>query len=1049
MSNVSAKSFKKSSPAKDRRATLVSAGGVKIPEQSGIPAQAVFKPIEHPLEFYVPFYINPDVSEKLSADMNCKVITGKASHTHPTAWAAREFLVQQLDKIGKTYVDIGGNPIKNFDKLNCIWSVHPVISRDGAARVSKTRGKSCVCKFIDCKCFDEPEIMISVHTLYYLSKQEILKAILGCKDKEFYCITHLFDKVEGHLNNKEAYYTKHKGAVAMSNGNDLENYRHPSLDWIRTENYFECEGYRVTWKEWRKVGDTKVIKFILMDPSCVMEKSNLSLHKELVLEDSIFKWSVTLGGSSLCLLTADKDLHLLDLPLLNSLKSKYLAFPRTPSTWASMTQEGRKLAQNSELLWSDILEHVKIAYSSTLITETNALLNSVSLKQEEITTYNNALDFKFNDGLWSKLVKTYLSQDKMLSCVVEYFPIFGAILMAGIARAKVGSTLRLAPYSFLTGTIAWVTLATILVYLTQFMAELWRWCLTMVDNSKPEGNSAAKWVRHYSNTGTGQRLKTDEVLTSPTLIQLPGAKSSRFEKPPLPPRKGAIITQVPMPLKPTDIEAPVSAVVGIVPSDAIPQAYKNTPENNEQSILTRVLPLPIEPNIHACHQFLHYMQHDLGVFHLFAGFSSSMEPEPFEKWVSRFPREKQNRYRDAKPTDKLTYQVFTKTELLVRSDLLLHEVKNPRNISMPDPYWAKVIGPYMYTIQTAMKDNMGIESNVAYAGGMTGEMVGQWMEKQLLRFDEPLFLMDDFSGYDQTFGEHFIDCELLLYKRFGLPKGITDMIQKQKVTFGKTRKGCAFTCPGTRKSGDPNTTVGNSLINMLTHLWVLSAGNFDFGKFSMLVMGDDNVIILETARFQHPKITKEMFLKEVERIPQTLAGLGLKSKMQHTHDLAKIEFCSALFYPAIVDGKETIVLGPKPGRFLDKVGHTISTTVKNVEDAREHMRDLTICFKNAQHLPLIDTYFRRIQDLTLDLQKDDALRDKVIEKYEYKIQVAVNKTCTKSKTRSHHFFMTRYGLDLDQCEKQFEEALHNVKEIPAVINYPTFFDKLRSVDNPL
>jgi len=546
-------------------------------------------------------------------------------------------------------------------------------------------------------------------------------------------------------------------------------------------------------------------------------------------------------------------------------------------------------------------------------------------------------------------------------------------------------------------------------------------------------NRILNWINNFRNHGTGQVIGK-EVLTSDQLITLETTGDFLLPQPKLIPREGASV--VIEPIRKIEKEKISSTVVGIVPSEVIPQSFANTQKNTVNALEIRVLPLPAEVLQIEADCFLIFVSKSyIPLFEYMKG----VKPTEFEAWVKRFPQTKQKKYREAKQVSKLTYEVFNKKELLVRSHLVENELKAPRQISMPNPWFVKQLGPYMHSIAQGLKKFNDSHGHYAFACGMDASEAGGWLKKQLADFEDPLFVMNDFSKFDQSYGEHFIDFEIRFYEYLGVPGDIVDIIKKQKLTLGRSRKGVSFTCPNTRKSGDPNTTVGNSITNMAALAYAFRAAGIN--KVSMLVLGDDNFMIVERT-WQGKDVSVLLDL-----VPELLANLGLVAKMYYSTKLSDVEFCSGLFYEV----GNTYILGPKAGRFFDKIGHTISE-IKDKDSALFHMREIAIAFEAMKFVPFMELYMNKMMELTSNLAKIDSdIKDKLFVEEHYSINYHIDrrKTYDIDKKLTHQLFNDRYGLDYTTSERSFKDMLERITEIPAIIQFPSFFEVMRAKDNPV
>jgi len=259
---------------------------------------------------------------------------------------------------------------------------------------------------------------------------------------------------------------------------------------------------------------------------------------------------------------------------------------------------------------------------------------------------------------------------------------------------------------------------------------------------------------------------------------------------------------------------------------------------------------------------------------------------------------------------------FIKREILVPGYNKRIDEKAPRGIQGLDhPAINMVLGPFMQRVQTTMKMNQTPPySQLSYTSGATPDVVGAWyhhMKQAGYNFYE-----DDFSSYDATQGEGAHECEMALYKLFMPDHAVYNALERQKLTegYGKYHK---YTCPYTRKSGDQNTSIGNTFINFSVHCWALDQLNVS--DFYMLALGDDNLLAV--------KGEDDKFATKVGNLIKKTFGLEPKlSKCKYP------SYCSAMFAPVNTnDGEATHLLVPEVIRHVSKLGWTVSDLKHNEE----------------------------------------------------------------------------------------------------------------------
>lgn len=137
-----------------------------------------------------------------------------------------------------------------------------------------------------------------------------------------------------------------------------------------------------------------------------------------------------------------------------------------------------------------------------------------------------------------------------------------------------------------------------------------------------------------------------------------------------------------------------------------------------------------------------------------------------------------------------------------------------------------------------------------------------------------------------------------------------------------------------RKSGDPNTSVGNSLINALAHLFTFAKLYAEIHKMDVMdvepkhlnsyfmVIGDDNLGMIPL-----------MFQQAIEegKLDKILKQLGFKAKSKLRKGFKNTEFCSGRLWQ--IDDNEWC-LGPKPARWWARHAISLSLPVNAGSDLK-------------------------------------------------------------------------------------------------------------------
>jgi hypothetical protein len=207
--------------------------------------------------------------------------------------------------------------------------------------------------------------------------------------------------------------------------------------------------------------------------------------------------------------------------------------------------------------------------------------------------------------------------------------------------------------------------------------------------------------------------------------------------------------------------------------------------------------------------------------------------------------------------------------------------------------------------------------------------VASWFNRVYVKYDDPVFLSVDFSKYDMTQGADAIEIELQFYEKIGLNR--CSVNAKYDFPWSKLRDikmnadrlsrwGHRVSGPGQRKTGDLDTSIGNTLMTVrITTSWLNRHGL----KYHIAVLGDDNLTVLESrsvllafGSFENARLS---YLRWCQK-------LGIEAKAKFDVEPIRAEFLSKRFYHT----EQGYVFGVKPGRWLRKIGWTLSRATNEV-----------------------------------------------------------------------------------------------------------------------
>jgi hypothetical protein len=277
------------------------------------------------------------------------------------------------------------------------------------------------------------------------------------------------------------------------------------------------------------------------------------------------------------------------------------------------------------------------------------------------------------------------------------------------------------------------------------------------------------------------------------------------------------------------------------------------------------------------------------------------------------------------------------------------KIKAPRMIQSATPEFICLVGPSIASLQNHMKRDLNSQSNLCFTSSVSSvdaarlvtELPGHYVE-------------DDVSSWDASCCVKLMEAEVWLARRLNLPKATVALMKGNINLRGATRNGWRFTCPGTRKSGDPYTSCFNSLLNIMLHLYAIHVTT---GKdvleikrgIRMLVQGDDNLMKIP---FSWPVIDFKNIMSQ----------LGFEAKAVYRSSSHLVEYCSMRLI-RVLGGYNFV---PKLGRVLCKAAYFIDPPKA---DPLVLVRGTALSLYAAtSFLPPFKTYFDKLLQLTSSVE---------------------------------------------------------------------------------
>lgn len=216
-----------------------------------------------------------------------------------------------------------------------------------------------------------------------------------------------------------------------------------------------------------------------------------------------------------------------------------------------------------------------------------------------------------------------------------------------------------------------------------------------------------------------------------------------------------------------------------------------------------------------------------------------------------------------------------------------HEVKPRLVMKVSDLAQQVEVSPFVTGVTMSIKQHCReVDESIVYECGMTGEEVGDWVERMMARF--PIAIENDYSQFESRVTYEALAANHQFYQDCGAPPKTMEQFSTYYNPVFRLN-GRIFKRIASRVSGVSDTSLGNSHINALAIAGILAELGFLKGKdYALIVRGDDSVLFC----------THEVHAM-IDVISERIAALGHKAKMvvRTRKDFDLIEYCSCRFIP--------------------------------------------------------------------------------------------------------------------------------------------------------
>jgi hypothetical protein len=1022
---------------------------------------------------FTPWYLNAtQLSTFKKSFPHVLVVPAKQQHphSHPVLNIGREmaevnayrYIKRMVDVRGITLsdvckvVDVGGNPSRHAKYKRAVHSTNPILSAADVSRAYSHYGGTNTCSHTaqSCNCV-VPAAFLSVHSLYYLSPDDVASLVLKSAARLLVAVHHEFNDAFGSFAEGEATYQLLTADSVIMNvrGNSMA-YKHSNLLWMRRNcHHFVHEGMvkTLTWSR-LEVSPTEVITafhvyddIIPVDPgfkgnliSLVQDKSyygDFSLAgpftdaaKTTVPGDilSLPGTRVTSYGPSVLVYQSSTNITMLVPKGLVAEAANWCALRERSSDnfknlAAYLRNKCRVFNIPPEILDSSITAAAALGFVKNVSFEAAVMHGVVNPLLPTIAVHRDALNLKF------KTVWTWKNA-----------AIVGVAVATGVASG-------LAAVGILAGPAA-------AIYAGASMAAA----------VGAERTARAIQAQFYAP----EHKQTPSSLAFPEYHADRSSPPARTLVKPLPPGINLPATD---PTTPLEV---LVAGVGLDPSARLvvgPDPTENRERPNQGPVVpgavVSTVSIPVAPS-NSSHSSLSAISErilkngpwgrgevDQEFFKLFRDWvmnnlddigleKDSVRAMPFPVWNSKYPLAIQKMHvsalramNDGDYNEKFVDMrgMFTKIESLPKSTEDGVTKLCPRGIQSGSATHNVATGPFCKAFSKRLAEVFSIHNvgGAMYTSGATSEEIGAAYQRATADLKERLGILEgDFARFDSTIHRLFLELEADIYKYVGASERAYAAFHECIKTLGRDKFGNKYAVDGGRHSGDHNTSCGNTLLQLLAIVFCCAfydaMGSGKLATYREIVakhqitlfgLGDDN-LMTAAAEFLEKLPLKDLLAK---------LGLELEPKLHVGADAKfRATFCSARFWPVAGD---KVVLGPGIGRGIAKSGWYVNPP-KHIPIEQLVRGDSIGRLVDNAFIPFLGPMWAKIHQLTAHVTQTHVTADMKRARLHNSHATTIHASCPET----YRMLEVVYGLTKAQ-EDEYKVLLGQVTKLPCIVDY--------------
>lgn len=210
------------------------------------------------------------------------------------------------------------------------------------------------------------------------------------------------------------------------------------------------------------------------------------------------------------------------------------------------------------------------------------------------------------------------------------------------------------------------------------------------------------------------------------------------------------------------------------------------------------------------------------------------------------------------------------------------ESKEDRGIQFRNPTYNAALSRHLHHVEKRLYSRArNSDGTPQIAKGRSPLERGMILAAMAQEFVKPRFITMDHSRFDAHVNKWLLSEEHKFYLRARhWHKELVDLLKWQEQNIGFSHGGIVYRIKAKRASGDMNTGLGNSVINLALILSWLEANGIT--KYRIFLDGDDSVVIIE-----------EDDAGCIDTIPEHMAKCGMVTEVGSTSHIEHAEFCQS------------------------------------------------------------------------------------------------------------------------------------------------------------